>query len=73
MRGAMDDQNKPIQPAKGEKAGDEVDLGPSTAIGKRLKAYFEDVASEPVPDRFLSLLDALDAAEKNSAKSGTGD
>mgnify|MGYP007017182688 CR=1 FL=1 len=43
------------------------------AIGRRLKAYYEDVASEPVPDRFLSLLDALDAAEKGGSKSGMGD
>ena len=42
-----------------------------SAIGKRLKAYYDDVASEPVPDRFLSLLDALDAAE--SAAKGRGD
>ena len=41
------------------------DLGSSSAIGKRLKAYYDDVASEPVPDRFMSLLDALDAAEAN--------
>lgn len=40
--------------------------GVQTAIGKRLKAYYDDVASEPVPDRFLSLLDALDAAESAS-------
>ena len=40
--------------------------GVQTARGKRLKAYYDDVASEPVPDRFLSLLDALDAAESAS-------
>jgi len=45
------------------------DLGSSSAIGKRLKAYYDDVASEPVPDRFLSLLDALDAAESASKSS----
>lgn len=45
-------------------------LGHNTAIGKRLKAYYDDVASEPVPDRFLMLLDALDAAESGSKKSG---
>lgn len=38
------------------------ELGNTSAIGRRLKAYYDDVASEPVPDRFLSLLDALDAA-----------
>ncbi|WP_062111969.1 NepR family anti-sigma factor [Aureimonas sp. AU40] len=46
--------------------GGSTDLGSSSAIGKRLKAYYDDVASEPVPDRFLSLLDALDAAESAS-------
>ena len=44
------------------------DLGANSAIGKRLKAYYDDVASEPVPDRFLSLLDALDAAESASKR-----
>ncbi|MEN3791500.1 NepR family anti-sigma factor [Fulvimarina sp. MAC3] len=34
-----------------------------SAIGDRLKAYYNDVASEPVPDRFLSLLEQLDQAE----------
>ncbi|MBP0614377.1 NepR family anti-sigma factor [Jiella mangrovi] len=42
------------------------ELGINAAIGKQLKAYYEDVASEPVPDRFLSLLDALDKAESAS-------
>ncbi|WP_306304359.1 NepR family anti-sigma factor [Aureimonas sp. AU4] len=43
--------------------GDPSGLGTSSAIGRRLKAYYDDVASEPVPDRFLMLLDALDKAE----------
>tara|TARA_R110002020_G_scaffold22460_2_gene75926 strand:+ start:1093 stop:1311 length:219 start_codon:yes stop_codon:yes gene_type:complete len=43
-------------------------LGANAAIGKQLKAYYDDVASEPVPDRFLSLLDALDEAETASKK-----
>ncbi|RZI55146.1 MAG: hypothetical protein EOP94_05405 [Zymomonas sp.] len=42
------------------------DLGSNSAIGRRLKAYYDDVASEPVPDRFLALLDALDAAETST-------
>ncbi|WP_193227659.1 NepR family anti-sigma factor [Aureimonas psammosilenae] len=46
------------------------DLGVNTAIGRKLKAFYDDVASEPVPDRFLSLLDALDQAEQTSKKSG---
>ncbi|MCQ0986540.1 NepR family anti-sigma factor [Jiella marina] len=43
--------------------------GVQAAIGKQLKAYYDDVASEPVPDRFLTLLDALDKAESASKSS----
>jgi hypothetical protein len=48
------------------------DLGANSAIGRKLKAFYDDVASEPVPDRFLSLLDALDRAEQ-SAKRARGE
>lgn len=47
------------------------DLGTNSSIGRRLKAFYDDVASEPVPDRFLSLLDALDRAEQ-AARRGRG-
>ncbi|WP_162243938.1 NepR family anti-sigma factor [Aurantimonas sp. Leaf443] len=59
-----DTEDKIVQATQGQKPVEPgVDLGPNSAIGRRLKAYYDDVASEPVPDRFLSLLDALDAAE----------
>ncbi|WP_182085434.1 NepR family anti-sigma factor [Aureimonas sp. ME7] len=59
MSGTSPDTSpSPSQPEIGQP-----ELGTSSAIGRRLKAYYDDVASEPVPDRFLSLLDALDAAE----------
>lgn len=29
-------------------------------IGRRLRDYYEDVAKQPVPDRFLELLRKLD-------------
>jgi len=29
-------------------------------IGRRLKDYYEDVANQPVPDRFIDLLKQLD-------------
>ena len=35
--------------------------GASDMIGKRLRAYYEEIASEPVPDRFLDLLNELEA------------
>ncbi|WP_075217197.1 NepR family anti-sigma factor [Mongoliimonas terrestris] len=32
-------------------------------IGLRLKAFYDSVLSEPIPDRFAQLLDRLDDAE----------
>lgn len=34
----------------------------SDLIGQRLRNYYEAVASEPVPDRFMELLSQLEAA-----------
>ena len=39
------------------------------AIGSRLKALYDEVADEPVPDRFLALLDQLAA---DDGKKGPG-
>ena len=39
-------------------------------IGKKLRAQFDDVVNEPVPDRFVELLNQLEAAQKKSAKDG---
>jgi hypothetical protein len=39
-------------------------------IGKKLRAQFDEVLSEPVPDRFVDLLNQLEEAEKKSAKDG---
>lgn len=36
-------------------------------IGVRLKAYYDSVLSEPIPDRFAQLLDQLDTAEPDGA------
>jgi hypothetical protein len=75
-RGSMADrkiEDEPLQMTHPEQAGaTSHDLGPNSAIGRRLKAYYDDVASEPVPDRFLSLLDALDAAESGAQKPERG-
>ena len=56
-------EDDPLGNPHGATSGPTMDLGLNSAIGKKLKAYYDDFASEPVPDRFLSLLDALDAAE----------
>ena len=71
-RGLMkdrDDEERNLHTTHADRSSGSVpELGPNSAIGRRLKAYYDDVASEPVPDRFLSLLDALDLAESASKK-----
>ncbi|WP_075998087.1 NepR family anti-sigma factor [Salaquimonas pukyongi] len=42
---------------------------PNRIISQKLKAYYASVQDEGIPDRFLDLLEKLDAAER-SAKSG---
>jgi Anti-sigma factor NepR len=45
-------------------------LGPSLQppapdlIGKRLRGYYDEIANQPVPDRFLRLLDQLESAAR---------
>jgi hypothetical protein len=36
------------------------------AIGSRLRAYYDELAREPVPDRFVDLLKRLDDDGQNS-------
>lgn len=45
----------------------QVDFG--DAIGKELQSLYDDVVAQPVPDRFLNLLNML---EKNMLTSGGG-
>jgi hypothetical protein len=37
-------------------------------IGRALKAHFDDIASTPIPDRFLALLAELEAKEQSSGQ-----
>ena len=62
----MDDKRKDSKlhlsahPARGGKAAVE------DAISRRLRDFYDSVADEPIPDRFLDLLEKLDQAEKGS-------
>lgn len=70
----MEDRKREENTVQGSHAGSatshSTDLGSNTTIGRKLKAFYDDVASEPVPDRFLSLLDALDRAEQSTKRTG---
>lgn len=43
------------------------------AISDRLKAYYKSVEEEPIPDKFLDLLEKLDRAEQENSKSSNED
>lgn len=46
-------------------------LGSTSHIGARLRALYKSVESEPVPEKFLDLLQQLDDAERHpSLKDG---
>lgn len=42
-----------------------LDRSVQVQIGRMLRDVFADVADEPVPDRFIKLLEALEAKEKH--------
>jgi len=46
-----------------------VKSGIQEKLGQKLKEVYADVVNEPVPDRFLDLLNQLEKAEKTDKKS----
>lgn len=46
---------------------------PNQIISQKLNALFSAVEQEGIPDRFLSLLEKLDEAERRQSKEGTSD
>lgn len=39
---------------------------PTGEIARKLRAFYDSVQEQTIPDRFLSLLEQLDEAEKNA-------
>ena len=59
------EKGRPMNVASRGRTGDTgkkraVDGSVERAIGSRLRAYYDEVAREPVPDRFVELLQKLD-------------
>ena len=56
---------QPKRPQSGEQSGNGVALDGETRkhIGRMLKATYDEVAHEPVPDKFRDLLKQLEASE----------
>lgn len=45
-------------------------LGPNSDIGAKLRAFYGAVQDQPIPDKFLDLLEKLDQVEKSSKQKG---
>ena len=55
---------QPQLPRQSNKSRGLLDRSIQAQIGRMLRDVFSDLAEEPVPDRFVSLLEALEAQEK---------
>ena len=51
------------------KSGASVQMQVQDHIGRQLRAVYDDLLSQPVPDRFLELLDQLDRGKPQEAGS----
>ena len=45
-------------------------LGPNSDIGAKLRAFYGAVQDQPIPDKFLDLLEKLDEVEQASRRKG---
>lgn len=43
-------------------------LGPNSDIGAKLRAFYGAVQDQPIPDKFLELLEQLDEAERSAKR-----
>jgi hypothetical protein len=43
------------------------------AIGRSLKAHYEDIVRAPVPGKFLEMLDRLEATEQSKPEGGSNE
>ena len=49
-----------------ERGGAHIDPRVQTEIGKHLRAIYDDVINEPVPSRFMELLEKLERSTQKS-------
>ncbi|MXN63640.1 RNA polymerase [Stappia sp. GBMRC 2046] len=45
---------------------------PNQEIGRKLKAYYQAIEAEPIPDKFLDLLEKLEEAERKGHDNHAG-
>jgi len=51
---------------RGQKSGASVQMQVQDHIGRQLRAVYDDLLSQPVPDRFLELLEQLDKGKPDA-------
>jgi hypothetical protein len=61
-----------VQNIQEPKPGAELDSELQAHIGRHLKAAYEDILDQSVPDRFIDLLKALEAKESGQSGSKGG-
>ena len=64
-----------LQPTEDEGRHNDATLDPKAleALGRALKAHYEDLVHAPLPDKFIELLGRLEARERRSSKPGSPD
>ncbi|MBZ0139822.1 MAG: hypothetical protein K8H87_08605 [Pseudorhodoplanes sp.] len=60
-----DDRKKDNKQLESDRKGRESDRATTSAIGSQLKRLYDQVAQEPVPDRFTKLLEQLAKQESD--------
>ncbi|MFN0263636.1 NepR family anti-sigma factor [Tepidamorphus sp. 3E244] len=61
-----------IDPTSDKDSGGRSGFDPNNEIARKLRAFYSSLEEEPVPPRFIELLDKLDQAEQ-SAKGWSAD
>jgi len=54
------------EPASPQRTGPQMDSKIQTEIGKHLRAHYDALVNEPVPDRFMELLEKLEQSKKQA-------
>lgn len=62
-RSSMSDHQQRTPPPGSRKQASQEIIGANSEIGRKLRQFYDEIASESVPDRFAQLLDQLDKAE----------
>jgi Anti-sigma factor NepR len=60
MSDTGDEEKQPAAPAKSSDTAAAAPADMQAFIGRQLRAVYDDIAKQPVPDRFIELMKQLD-------------